>query len=137
MDLATFDTAKSGLTAQMKVEHPGTGETVLQEDGKTPVTMTLCSADGEDYRRVLRTTANRRLEKQQQRGKRAKLSVEEIEGDAIEALVAATKDWSGIEYRGRKLEFNVDNCRMIYKDLPWLREQVDAFISERANFLGN
>ena len=53
----------------------------------------------------------------------------------IELLVACTLNWAGIRAKGQPLPFSVDNARVIYAKLPWLREQVKAFIEDRANFL--
>lgn len=47
----------------------------------------------------------------------------------IDGLVSATIDWRGIS------EKHSDTlCRELYENAPYVREQVDEFIAERANF---
>jgi len=50
-------------------------------------------------------------------------------------VIRCTLAWRGIVYEGEALECNPGNARRLYAALPWLREQVEAFIADRANFL--
>ena len=68
--------------------------------------------------------------------------LEAIEGDpgcatqweVLELLAACTLGWSGIEWKGAPLEFNQSNAVMLYRELSWLRSQVELFIADRQNF---
>jgi len=44
-------------------------------------------------------------------------------------------DWSGIEENGVKVDFSFANAVNLLTDYPWLFEQLDMFIGDRANFL--
>jgi len=124
MDLAKLDTlspANEGVW--MELEHPVTGEPL-------GIKIKVAGVDSDYYRKEMRRQQNKRLKK----GIRT-ISAEELENEVIELLVACTLDWEGIEYEGKVLECNKENARMIYKKFPWIREQVDNFINDRANFL--
>ena len=124
MDLAKLDIlspANEGVW--MELEHPVTGEPL-------GIKIKVAGVDSDYYRKEMRRQQNKRLKK----GIRT-ISAEELENEVIELLVACTLDWEGIEYEGKVLECNKENARMIYKKFPWIREQVDNFINDRANFL--
>ena len=126
MDLTQFDVvspANEGVW--MNLEHPVTGEPL-------DVRIKLAGIDSDYYKKELRKQQNKKFKK----GFR-KLSAEELEADTIELLVACTLDWEGVELEGQALECNPENVRKIYKRFPWIREQVDNFINDRANFLKN
>jgi hypothetical protein len=134
-NLSSLDTsiaAESG--AVMTVVNPVSGAVLVAED-KKPVTITLAGEDSERFKRADRANRNRRLARQQ--GARGgKISAEEMEADNLELLVAVTIDWSGLAIDGNEeLSFSADNARVLYTKLPWLREQAQAFVLDRSNFL--
>jgi hypothetical protein len=134
LDLTTLDTATAADAGSiMEVLHPTTGAVLTHEGGKA-VTITLAGQDSARYQGAARASRNRRL-KAQQSGRRVQISAEEMENDGIETIVSCTLGWDGIGVDGAPLPFSPDNARMLYKRLPWLLEQADAFISDRANFL--
>lgn len=134
LDLTSLDTAHGAEAgAVMEVLHPTTGAVLTQEDGK-PISLTLAGRDSDRYQRAARATRNKRL-KAQQSGRTAQISAEEMENDSIETIVSCTIGWEGICVDGATLPFSPDNARLLYKRLPWLLEQADAFIVDRANFL--
>lgn len=132
MDLATLDMAAADTGAVMTVRHP-ISDAVLEGTDGQPITITLAGSDSERFRKVQRASANRRLKTQSSR--RGQITSEEIEADALETLAACTIAWHGLVVDGEALECNAVNARKAYKRLPWLREQVDAFVGDRANFL--
>lgn len=74
--------------------------------------------------------------------KRAEASGAEIEADAVSLLAACTQSWRDaelgkpvLEIDGAELECTPDNARRVYTEFTWIREQVDAFVGDRANFL--
>lgn len=131
LDLGSLDTrAASEEGAVMAVVHPVTGQPLTQEDGAA-VTITLAGMDGDRFRKAQRAATDRRLKSP----RRANVTAEDIERDGIETLAACTLAWTGLVLDGETLDCTVPNARKAYQRLPWLREQVDAFIGDRANFL--
>ncbi len=128
-DLSTL-TPNADQGAVMTVLNPITMQP-LRDDAGDDVTITLAGEDSEVYRSAQRAATNKRLA---MRGK-GKITAEELEAEALELLARCTLQWSGIVWEGKALECNAKHARMLYQALPWLREQVDAFIADRSHFL--
>lgn len=134
MDLSTLDTstaAEQGAT--MEVQHPTSGA-VLTQAGGAAVSILLAGQDSERFRKADRKIANRRFASTAA-GRRVTVTSESLEADNLERLVACTISWSGVGFDGADKECTPENAREAYKRLPWLREQAEAFIQDRANFL--
>ena len=129
-DLGQFDTVTaSNQGAAMQVLHPVTNV-------PTGVEITLAGADSDVYRRAQRTWANKQMDRlMKRRGNNP--SVEEIEERSLDIMARCTLSWKDVEFKGKKLPCNYENAIMLYRELPWLREQVDEFINDRANFLAS
>lgn len=107
------------------------GRLAYNADG-SPLTIELLPNDSEQVQAAERAALNRKLRNPQ----KLRMSAEELDEDGIEKLVAATVAWNTFEDdKGKPIECTLVNSRAIYKQHRWLREQVDAFVGERANFL--
>ncbi len=101
----------------------------------TGLRILAASPDSEHYRQADRKIKNRNLAfMQKSRGK--PLSMEALEAAGLDLIVAITLDWQGARWDGRELECDEANARMLYATFPFIREQVDAFVGDRANFFG-
>jgi hypothetical protein len=137
MDLATLDSVeKADDGATLEIRSPIDGAVLTDEATKEPVTVTVLGVDSKEYRRQTHRAANRRL-KQGSRSGRIKITAEELEAEAIDLLVSVTMGWTHVEVDGTELECTPQNVRLVYDRFPWLREQVDEFVLDRTNFLGN
>lgn len=135
MDLSQFDTtATADAGAFMQFINPISGAALFTE-GNEPIGITFAGTDSERARSYTRKSQNRRLAMAPQR--RGKITAEELEEDAIGLLVACAISWQNVSLDGAALEFNEANLRKLLKRFPAFREQADAFIGERGNFLGN
>lgn len=133
VDLASLDlgaAAEKGF--DLELLHPVT---------KAPLGtfISLVGKDSATFRNHVRKTGNERLRKQavnQRRGGDVEVpTIEKIEADAIELLAVCTTGWRGVTYRGVELPFSTVNAKVIYTDLPWIREQVDQAIGDVENFM--
>jgi len=132
MDLSKLDVKEAAdRGADMVLRHPATGEELFADDG-TPIVFKLLGSDSQEYRRMVRMTANKNLKQGRQTP-----TVERFEQNGVELLVAVTVGWSGVQVNGEMLEFSPANARQLYTDYRWIQEQVDQFVAERANFLTN
>jgi hypothetical protein len=124
-----LDTEKPG---RMLVVHPVSRQPLRDGEGKEAY-IDLYSGDSEQARRHYRAVTRRRLAL-----KRAKVSPEEIEAEAVELLCALTAGWYLLDLEGKPLEveFTADNARELYglAAVAWLRDQVDEYIADRGNF---
>ena len=91
----------------------------------------LAGNDSQAYQKELRKHQDKMLKKN-----KMKISAEEAENQNLNLLSACTLNWQGVEYQGVELECNRENIRWLYKNFPFIREQADDFIGDRANFLG-
>ena len=130
MDLNNFN-FKETEAQKVELTNPATEEPLLGDDGH-PVWISVFGSDSAPFRQATRAYGNKKMAK----GGRAKTTIEEIESIACKILATCTESWSdNFEVRGEVLECNQENAEMVYREFTWVREQVDAFVNERANFL--
>lgn len=75
------------------------------------------------------------LRRQAEQPKKRAVDYERLEAELIDLLVAVTVSWENVTLEGEVLACNQDNARKLYRRFPWIREQVDAAIYDRANFI--
>lgn len=137
MDFSKYDgiAEKAEEGVPMHLRDPA-GEPQFEADGTTPVTITLRGRDSRLVRETLQKMAKMSLRQQA-----AGLATDEVtaaERNAVEVLAAATVAWSdSITLEGKPLPCTVENARLLYSRYRWLREQVEAFASNRVHFMGN
>jgi hypothetical protein len=64
-----------------------------------------------------------------------RLTPAELEEEAMTVLATCTNSWKDVVWDKKPLECNMENAKMLYRALPWLREQVDMAMSDRENFI--
>jgi len=128
MDLSKLNSEDE---ATLEIVHPSTGEPL-------GIKITVAGIDSKIYREAQRKVSNKRLKQTFGRGVVNKTpTVEEFEAETVDILAKCTMSWQNIVWEEKELPCNYENAKMIYIKLIWLRDQVDAFINDRANFLGN
>lgn len=131
MDLASIDTselANKGVALELR----GPNGAALFQDDNTPVSITLLGDDSDALARVNNINTNQFL-----RGTssgQTGITAEQAKTNEINKFAAATVSWSGITVNGEVLDCTPDNAKSLYRRFPWIRDQVRAFISDRANF---
>lgn len=136
-DLDAVDTksrSEAGVAMTVKTL---TGTPLLNSEGKE-VSIVVKGPDSAEYARLIRAQVKKRMARS---GAPTDEQFTEDEGDLIELLVACTVGWSGIlkkpggdEAGASSVKFTPDACRDLYRSFPVIRDQVDAFIANRANF---
>jgi hypothetical protein len=117
--------------AWLTLLHPTTGL-------PTDIRIHLAGIDSQRYRDFERKVSNRRLKQAFRRGgPRHVVTREELDEEAIDLLVACTLGWENMVEAGKEQECTSENAKRIYTEYTWIREQVDAFIGDRSNFLSN
>lgn len=130
MDLSKLDTRKAceaGAVMELFYE----GSPVLQDDEKTPVTITLRGKDSDTVQRAVRRRADNRAEAR----KPAKVTLDTLEAEGVEGLADCTIGWDGMVVDGETITCTRETVIEVYTRFPWLREQVEAFVNARTNFL--
>lgn len=123
MDMQRFK-GKADAGAEMVVVDPGTGE-------PTDAVIRLAGADSQAWRRANHELATRLLKSS--RGKIDK-AFDEREANTAEMLASVTLGWQNIEEMGKELVYTPEAAKKLYLVYPWLAEQADNFIGNRANF---
>lgn len=65
------------------------------------------------------------------------INAAQTERDTVAVLAKCTVDWTGIVVDGESLPCTEDNANKLYERFSWLRDQVEDFVNDRSNFLGN
>ena len=120
-------------TTDVEILHPATGEVLLNDDG-TPMTITVHGPYSSTYKAVSHAQQNKRLMKAQRTGGKLNLSAEEIEASSLELLVKCTAGWN-ITLEDKPEDFSQDKAREVYKEYPWVRDQIDAVFGDTRAFL--
>ncbi|MDI6742661.1 MAG: hypothetical protein QMD11_07965 [Smithella sp.] len=136
IDLASLDTIKgSNKGFDVWICHPSTNEDL-------GIIIHVLGKDSDEYQQIIYAQNDKRVEMKiknagtylTRRGY-AGISTEEVAQGGIELLAGCTKSWSGVVLDGISIDCTYDNAIMIYKRFPWIKEQVDTAIGDRANFI--
>lgn len=130
MNLAQFDTVESANEGAKMEVRDTKGAPILKKD-KTPVTITLLGADSDVARAARNVATNRYLKA----GRKAVVTAESADADALTFLVKCTVGWDGVGVDEEETAFSPEAARKLYMTFPFVREQVDIFIADRENFL--
>jgi len=138
MDLSQFDTVSAAdRGASLQLSHPLTGAPLVDEASKQPVTINVLGADSHKYTDLLHRAKNKARAALAKHGKKAVRTAEETEAEELEVAVKCTVGWSYVSWQGQPLPFSEANARMLYTERPWVLEQVQEFMEDRTNYLGN
>jgi hypothetical protein len=136
MDLTDFDNLAT-TAAELHVLGVN-GEPLTYENGAgdlKPITISLVSQDSAEYQRVFKKQVTENTKRLTSRA--AVTTGDALQEDRIDLLVACTRGWEGFTDQGKPYEFSRKNAAALYKRLAFIKEQVDAFIHSRGNFLAS
>jgi hypothetical protein len=125
MDLAPFD-GKADDGAEMVVMHPGTGDA-------TDAVITLAGMDSRAWRAASHKLRSNVFSDGADQDRVVK-AFEMSEQHVAELLASVTLSWKNVKDGGPDLECTRENAKKLYVKYPWLREQVNRFAGNRANF---
>lgn len=124
IDLSSFAAethAEAG--APLTLRHPKTGEDLA-------AVIWLQGEDAPAYRHVLRRQIDRQL-----RDRQLEPTAADLENRLLERLAALTLRWENIAYEAMDFPCTPENARRLFTEQLWIREQVVAFVEDRAHFL--
>lgn len=111
--------------AELAIRHPATGL-------DTGMKIQLYSVDSEAWQK---TIMRLRKENLRYRDRREGTPQDKLQDDSLELLAACAAGWSGVLENGQPLPFTKANAKRVFKEFPFIREQVDEFIGDRRNFI--
>ncbi len=127
MDLK--DLTPKGDTVEVKIKHPISKAPLTNEDG-TEMTITVYAPHTSQYKSELFAQANKRINSENDKP----LSAEELEDSTITLYATATKEWN-ITYDGEQPKLTKEKAKSIYKEVFWIRDQLDQTVSNYLNFM--
>jgi hypothetical protein len=133
MDLSKFNVEKMAEQgAWLDLENPRTNE-MLEDDDGNAISIKLLGTDSKVWRNKNRENMRKRTA-QMVRSKSKKVDFTVSDEDTCEMLSECTVDWKGIIDEGEEIEFSKEAAYELYMKYIWIREQVDLFVGDRANF---
>lgn len=135
-DLDPLDTVTASERGVPMIVKDLEGVPMVDKHGE-PLTITVKGPDSATYRKLTRAQVRKRLDRAAKGEKADDDAIQaEAELDAIEIMAACTVAWTGINDRsGDPIVCTAETARRLYQAYPVIREQVDAFISNRLHFL--
>lgn len=134
LDLDTLDVHKGSEAGfELQLEHPATGAPL-------PIWITVQGPDSDAYTNATRELGRNNAERAA-RGKRVIMAEEEKEAWTVDFLALLTVTWragEGVTIGGQPFPaFSKSAAKTLYSDrrFPWIREQINRAIGNRANFL--
>ena len=137
-DLKNLDiVAGANDGARLDLRHPGTDEVLRYgDDDEKTMHLVLLGRDSDGYKKKLRQQQRKMLKKAQQSRKFSASTMDEADRESMDLLVCAVAGGMIFE-NGQEVAVTQDNAESFFTDHPWMKEQADAFIHDRANFLPN
>lgn len=132
-DLGQVDTktrSEDGVDMPVKLL---SGAPLIAKNGQ-PVSIVLLGPDSKKYKAVMRRQVKKRLDRKESPSPDEQ--IEEAEQDGITMLVACTLGWKNVlDIEGKEIAFSAETARILYGNYPVIADQVDLFVTNRANFL--
>lgn len=132
MDLSKLNTReRSEQGAVLTIVDPKTRTPFLGYNDK-PVTITLKGADCRAFKEMQYRQSDKAF-----KGGRLKMSSAELAESSIQTLAKMTISWEGVSVNGEELPCTEANAAMVYREYEVVRAQVDEFVNDIENYLGN
>lgn len=127
MDINSFSINESPISVTLR--NPVTGEDLLNDKGDLMQVMVV-NSDSTKFRGIKSSMfAKNRKSKN--------VTFERAEAQSFEILALATTEFKGLQIGGDILKYSKDAAISLYKEYPWIKEQIDDAIVDRSVFLTN
>jgi hypothetical protein len=97
------------------------------------MSITVYAPHSKVYKDALHEQTNRRLQKAQ-KTKKFSMTSEEVEQSSLEVLARVTKEWD-IVLGGKTPKLDIQSATELYRDYPWIKDQVEEAVNDNASFL--
>lgn len=114
----------------VEIKHPSTGD-------ELGITVTLVSMSDPRMSAIKRRFQVQRLEQER---RRKAITVDEIEKNTTDLLVASMTGWvwkGDATFHGEKPAFNEEKIKEIFKELPWFKDQIAEALEDEKSFFQN
>jgi hypothetical protein len=114
--------------AILHLRHPETGDLLYFGD-EQPVTVTLAGTDSSEFQKA--TLAERQA---QINAVGKTFTPDNYERTRLRVIARCVIDWRGIGWQGKEIKPDFETVFSALSKRKWLREQIEDFIGQRANF---
>lgn len=114
----------------LEIKHPSSGE-------ELGITVTLVSLNDARMSALKRRIRVQSLERER-RGKA--INVDEVEKNELDLVIGAMTGWTwkgDTTFHGQKPDFNEENIKIVFKELPWFKDQIAEAIGDEKSFFQN
>lgn len=133
-DLSDFDTvAGSEKGAKCYLVHPLTQADLVI--GGERIWISLFGPDSEAYIKESNRIANKRLNIARKNGVSTAESIQQENKMLVAKMITGWHQKFG--YKKKILPFNKENAIFVVNNIPWVYDQLNAFLGERANFIAD
>lgn len=115
-----------------EVRHPVSAEVLTKDNGK-PMTITIYSPYSDKFKQVAHAQAKKRLSKAKGVDAQKELTIDDYTEFALDTLAATTHAWD-LQFDKKSLPFSEERAKQLYKELPWLIDQVKDVQDRISNF---
>lgn len=128
-DLSNLDVVKSsGMGFELELLHPISGE-------KLPMSLTVLGKDSEEFQEATLEQQRARILSASRKKKMEMPDMNEVKRTTIILLASVTVAMKGFVENGKPISYSREAVIDLYTRFPWILEQVDAAVNDRANFL--
>lgn len=123
--------------AWMQINSPVDG-TPLKNEDDTPWRIKIMGKDSPVFIKRNHEFAKTRLLAAEKAGRLSGgADPDDLKRSTVDMMVALTVTWEGLILDEEVLEYSLLAAEKIYTQYPWLIEQLDRFVNDRGNYLGN
>lgn len=143
MDLKKKSTKKKANEGvEVEILDPETFETICDENGnETPLFVTVLGADSDlaiaQGRRRTQAVVKKMMGARGAKASMAKVDTDELVGQRDEDLAELVVGWRNFEESGEVLECTRENVLYVFKEYPFVKEQVRDAVNDRSRFLAD
>lgn len=122
-------------TTTVILYHPATNEDLKNAD-KSPMTVVIHGPYSHRYKKALRDQQQERMTAiGRGRAKAATLSPDELDAFSEALLIECIEDWKITLEGDKTLPFSAETATEVFKEFPWVREQLSAAMGDVGDFL--
>jgi hypothetical protein len=96
------------------------------------VRVKILGIDSDAYKKKQRQITDKRIN-----NRKMKITSAELESEGLSLIASCVVEWEGVEDNDGAVVCNESNVRKFLSENTFIKEQIDAAIADRANFIGS
>ena len=96
------------------------------------VRVKILGIDSDPYKKKQRQITDKRIN-----NRKMKITSAELESEGLSLIASCIVEWEGVEDNDGAVLCNESNVRKFLSENTFVKEQIDAAIADRANFIGS